>query len=170
MELRGKEHFPEINALARRTPHNGAFEPKGLSASLANPSDDPPDANKNPGAAGTATGAYEMPLAGQPQDTAEGAAAQRVWSIRVRCLVADLVDHLADAPLWAVRATLGALVDGVEDATGETVRDVLHRSVPVSPVDLMTRDELRRGIVAIWKALPQEDRIAFVERVTRRAA
>lgn len=124
----------------------------------------------NPGALAGATGAKEMSLTGQADDTAAGAAAQRLWTIRIKHLVADLVDHLADAPLWAVRATLGALVDGVEDATGEPVRDVLHRTITISPADLMTRDELRRGIVAIWKALPQEDRIAFIERVTRRAA
>lgn len=93
-------------------------------------------------------------------------AARRLWAIRIKHMVADLVDHLADAPLWAVRAALGALADGIEDVRGEDVRDALYQATPVSPVDLMTQTELRRALAAIWRALPQEDRLAFLAKVT----
>lgn len=88
----------------------------------------------------------------------------------------DLGDALADLPLDIAREIVAAMLeaaDGVRAGLGRPAGliDVLCVAEPFNPDFLKSRDDWRRDLMKAWRALPQEDRAAFLARVdTRRAA
>lgn len=100
-------------------------------------------------------------------------AAQSAFHRAVRLSV-DFADAVADLPDRAARIVVEALlgaVDDVREAAGHgPVRATLFIAEPVNPDFLKSRADWRRDLTVAWRALSQEDRAAFLARVTNRGA
>ena len=92
-------------------------------------------------------------------------------AVRLSVEFADAVGDLPDrAARIVVEALLGA-VDDVRDGMGrEPVRATMFIVEPVKPDFLKGRDDWRNELMTAWRALPQDDRAAFLARVTSRRA
>ena len=93
---------------------------------------------------------------------------------RAARLSVDFADAVADLPDAHARIVVAALLGAIDDTRvregRQPVRAKMFVAVPVNPDCLKSREDWRADLKAAWRALPQEDRVAFLARVTNRRA